>query len=120
LGWQPVAYWEELARRVGQIWAAKDAHNLILHLLLEVGLVGAVPFLIGLFLCARCAWTARSGSFGALPLALMLATLSANLTHTYLSRKPQWLVLAFAAAAGTSVQRKAAVYALHRPASRSL
>jgi O-antigen ligase len=120
LGWQPVAYWEELARRVGQIWAAKDAHNLVLHLLLEVGLVGALPFLIGLFLCVRHAWRARSGSFGALPLALMLATLSANFTHTYLTRKPQWLVLAFAVAAGTSAQRKATISAPHRSIHHAL
>lgn len=120
LGWQPVAYWEELARRVGQIWGAKDAHNLVFHLLLEVGLVGAVPFLVGLFLCARLAWAARSGSLGLLPLALILAALSANVTHTYLTRKPQWLVLALAVAAGTTAQKRSAVPSLHHAVNRSL
>jgi O-antigen ligase len=119
-GWQPVAYWEELARRVGQVWGVKDAHNLFFHLLLEVGLLGAVPFLIGLWLCFTGAWKARAGKFGNLPFALLAMTLSANLTHTYLGRKPQWLILAFAvAAAATAVQRTAAARYLIRHPLRS-
>ncbi len=102
-GWQPVAYWEELGRRVGKIWGAKDAHNLLFHLLMEVGLLGAVPFLIGIALCALGAWKARSGKFGNLPFALLMMTLSANLTHTYLGRKPQWLILALAVAAAAAI-----------------
>jgi O-antigen ligase len=113
-GWQPVAYWEELGRRVGQIWGAKDAHNLVFHLLMEVGLLGAVPFLIGLALCALAAWKARTGKFGNLPFALLMMTLSANLTHTYLARKPQWLVLALAVAAATAAQKSSAARRLVR------
>jgi O-antigen ligase len=104
-GWQPVAYWEELGRRVGKIWGAKDAHNLLFHLLMEVGLLGAVPFLIGIALCALDAWKARSGKFGNLPFALLMMTLSANLTHTYLGRKPQWLILALAVAAAAAIPK---------------
>jgi O-antigen ligase len=117
LGWQPVAYWEELGRRVGKIWGVKDAHNLIFHLLLEVGLLGAVPVFVGLWLCVMGAWKARAGNYGTLPFALLAMTLSANLTHTYLARKPQWLVLAFAvAAAATAVQRSAAArYLIRHP-----
>ena len=117
LGWQPVAYWEELARRVGQVWGAKDAHNLFFHLLLEVGLLGAVPFFIGLWLCLSGAWKARAGKFGNLPFALLVMTLSANLSHTYLARKPQWLVLALAvAAAATALERNSAArYLIRRP-----
>jgi hypothetical protein len=36
-------------------------------------------------------------------------TLSANLTHTYLARKPQWLILALAVAAATAMQKTKAV-----------
>jgi O-antigen ligase len=108
-GWQPVAYWEELGRRVGKIWGAKDAHNLVFHLLMEVGLLGAVPFLIGVALCTLGAWKARTGQFGNLPFALLIMTLSANLTHTYLARKPQWLILALAVAAATAMQKTKAV-----------
>jgi O-antigen ligase len=120
LGWQPVAYGEELARRVGKIGGLKDAHNLMFHLLLEVGLLGAVPFFVGLWLCLTGAWKARAGKYGNLPFALLAMTLSANLTHTYLGRKPQWLILAFAvAAAATAVQRTAAARYLIRHPLRS-
>jgi O-antigen ligase len=116
LGWQPVAYWEELGRRLGQTWGVKDAHNLFFHLLLEVGVVGAVPFVIGLALCVVGAWKARAGTFGNLPFALLMTTLSANLTHTYLARKPQWLILALAVAAVAAArQTKAARYLIRRP-----
>jgi O-antigen ligase len=115
-GWQPVAYWEELGRRVGKIWGAKDAHNLVFHLLMEVGLFGAVPFLIGVALCALGAWKARSGKFGNLPFALLMMTLSANLTHTYLGRKPQWLILALAVAAAAAMPKtKAARLPVRQP-----
>jgi O-antigen ligase len=116
LGWQPVAYWEELGRRVGQTWGVKDAHNLFFHLLLEVGVIGAVPFVIALALCVVGAWKARAGTFGNLPFALLMTTLSANLTHTYLTRKPQWLILALAVAAVAAArQTKAARYLIRRP-----
>jgi O-antigen ligase len=86
--------WFELGRRTGDMWNIKDAHNLYLHLLLEVGIAGAAAFFAGLYLCARAAWRARMGAFGFLPMALLVTILSANLTHTYLTRKPQWLFLA--------------------------
>ena len=118
-GWQPVVYWEELGRRVGQIWGAKDAHNLIFHLMLEVGLLGAVPFLIGVSLCAVGAWKARSGKFGNLPFALLAMTLISNLTHTYLARKPQWIIFALGVAAAAAAQRTVAARFLIRHPLRS-
>ena len=45
-GWQPVIHWRELGLRLGE-WE-RDEHSLFLHLLLEVGLVGTIPFLVGL------------------------------------------------------------------------
>jgi O-antigen ligase len=114
-GWQPIAFWEELGRRVGRIWGVRDAHNLFFHLLLEVGILGAVPFLIGVWLCVAGAWRARNGKFGNLPFALLAMTLIANLSHTYLLRKPQWIVLAFAVAAATATQRSLARYLIRRP-----
>jgi O-antigen ligase len=66
LGWQPFAYERELGRRLGRY--KKDAHNLFLTLVLEVGIVGAVPFLMGLWRCAQTAWQARIGRLGLLPL----------------------------------------------------
>jgi len=118
LGWQPVVFWEELGRRVGLIWRNKDAHNLLFHLLLEVGIVGTVPFVIATWLCLLGAWRARAGKFGSLPFALLIMTLTANLTHTYLTRKPQWLILGLAAAfsvAATTRKTETARYVIRRP-----
>jgi O-antigen ligase len=109
LGWQPVALWQELGRRVGRFAGTRDAHNLFLHLLLEVGIVGTAPFLVGLGLCLRCAWKSRAGPLGVLPLALFLAMMSANLSHTLHTRKPLWLVLALCIAAYENMR--------HRPAA---
>jgi O-antigen ligase len=101
LGWSPIGAFYELGRRVG--WpTGRDTHNLFLDLLVGVGLVGAIPFLIGLYLCVRTAWRARSGSFGMLPLALVAANLTASMTHTNLTWKPQWFVLALAFAVAPS------------------
>jgi O-antigen ligase len=105
-GWHPVLHWHELGLRVGE-WE-RDEHSLFLHLLLEVGLVGTVPFLVGIWLCGKAAWKARKGELGSLPLALMFATLTANVTDTFIARKPLWLVLALTlAAASGGVKGKA-------------
>jgi O-antigen ligase len=119
IGWQPIVYWEELGRRVGQIWGARDAHNMILHVLLELGLVGAIPFLLGVGFCVLSAWRARQGTFGNLPLALLTMTLVANLSHTFLARKPQWMVFALAIAAGYAARRSLASAFLIRQPLRS-
>ena len=99
-GWGPYEFQVELGRRQGTIFGQKDAHNLYTHLLMEVGLVGAAPFMIGLWLCARGAWRARQGSFGLLPFALLVTALASNLTGTDLALKQFWLVLAIAVSAG--------------------
>jgi O-antigen ligase len=105
-GWHPITYWYELGRRHGQSLA--DAHNLLLHLLLEVGLVGATPFLIGFCLCARAAWKARSGNFGSLPLAILLVVIAANAVENSLglASKQFWFALAFMVAAASNAATK--------------
>jgi O-antigen ligase len=100
-GWHPVGAFYELGVRMG-VWHGKDAHNLFLDLLLGLGLIGAIPFLIGLWLCARAAWRARTQVLGMLPLALIAANLAASMFHTNLTWKPQWFVLALTFAATSS------------------
>jgi O-antigen ligase len=100
LGWKPIEFQSELGRRLGVIFGQKDAHNLFFHLILEVGAVGTVPFLVGLGLCARSSWRARTGSFGLLPLSLFIGALAANLSGTDLALKQFWIMLAFAEASG--------------------
>jgi O-antigen ligase len=95
LGWHPVIFGYELGQRLGV--TSKDPHNLFLHLLLEVGIVGTVPFLMGLWGCAQMAWQARAGPLGLLPLSLLITLLAATMSHTDLALKCFWLVLACAA-----------------------
>lgn len=94
VGWQPFAFNRELARRTPSRTGSKDAHSLYLHLFMEVGAIGTIPFLVGLWWCGRAAWKARKGNLGLLPLALLLLTLASNAALTGLLRKPLWLILA--------------------------
>lgn len=96
LGWGPVEFLYELGSRLGL--EIRDPHNLLLWLLLEVGIVGAVFFLAGFGLCARGAWRSRRGPEGVLPLALIVAVTVINLSGTFLISKPMWLILSIALA----------------------
>ena len=95
VGWQPVIFQYELGRRLGV--GSKDAHNLFLHLLLEVGIVGTVPFLMGLWRCVQTAWQLRAEHLGLLPLALFITLMAATMSHTDLAQKWFWVVLVCAA-----------------------
>ncbi len=121
---RPVFGWNaeglpELAVRLGYTsGGGRDTHNLFLHLMVEVGLVGTIPFLIGLWLCGQAAWRARRGDFGLLPLALLVTMLVTGMTHTDLLRKPTWLVLALcftAAASRDRPQQRANFFAARPP-----
>jgi O-antigen ligase len=122
LGWKPIIYWEELGRRTGRVFAFRDAHNLILHLMLEVGVLGAAPFLLGVALCVSAAWRARGQMVGVLPFALLMTALSSNLSLTYIARKPQWLIFALAVAAASATRGKKIAhspYIVRRPLRRA-
>lgn len=100
LGWGPIDNQFEIARRM-QYQAAprRDAHNLLLELMTTSGVLGTIPFLIGLGLCVRAAWRARRGLLGVLPLALLVAVLMGTVTGTWIASKILWMTLAFVLAA---------------------
>jgi len=100
LGWRPIVFAHELAQREGAIYGARAAHNLLLHLLLEGGLLGAMPFLIGLGLCVQAAWTARVHSLGLLPLVWLITILVGSMALSTLLYKSLWLVLTLSLASG--------------------
>jgi len=106
LGWRPVMWAYELGAREGRGYKARDAHNLVLHLLLEVGLLGAVPFLIGLGLCVRAAWIARVRSLGLLPLVWLVNVIATGMVLTPIRSKYLWLavILSLASEASTVKQ----------------
>ncbi len=106
LGWRPVVLLYELGARTRSPFIIRDAHNLFLHLLLEVGLLGAMPFLIGLGLCVRAAWTARVRSLGLFPLVWLITMIAANMSDTMLSTKSLWLVLILSLALGASTVKQ--------------
>lgn len=104
LGWGPAQNKYELARRVPEEFRTwRDTHNLVLELLTSIGVIGAVPFLLGTGLCLWGAWKARGGNHGILPLALAVALLMGNMSGNYIGLKLFWLVLAWGAAAGSLV-----------------
>jgi O-antigen ligase len=95
LGWG-VSYPRELGARMGR--KPYVAHNLVLHVLVEVGIVGAVPFLVAVALCALGTTRKLAGPLGRLPSAMMVTMLVANMALPLLLTKSFWLVLALGAA----------------------
>jgi O-antigen ligase len=103
-GWGPVLNIVELGRRFEE--PSIDTHNLYVWVLTETGLLGSVPFFLGIGLCLRVAWRVREGAEGSLPLALLTCVLMVNMSVTWLSRKQLWLVLAYAVASEQALRRQ--------------
>ena len=115
LGWHPVECFYELGRRGEGISTPRDAHNLYLALLLEVGIIGTIPYLAGLCICARAAWKARLGNLGLLPMALLSVLFAGSLAGNATVWKQQWLLLAlaFGASVSTRVNERVPVLVRH-------
>lgn len=101
LGWGPTLNMWELGTRVGEAdHPFRDTHNLLLEVLTVTGVIGAIPFFVGVFLCLLAAWNARAGPEGVLPLAAIVAILVANVGANLHYNKLFWLVLTYALASG--------------------
>lgn len=97
LGWGPVTNTHELALRVGERErSSRASHNLVLELLTASGVIGTIPFLVGVWLCFRGAWRGRRGPQGVLPLALICTLFVANMSGDWIASKLLWLALAYA------------------------
>jgi O-antigen ligase len=115
-GWGPVQHIEELGARRGPIrvtelggrrgYVPLDTHNGLLWVLIEVGLVGSIPFGIGLLLCLRGAWRGRAGKYGVLPLALVICVVVINSSVTWNYRKLNWLILGLGVASAKIVETR--------------
>jgi O-antigen ligase len=99
-GYGPIESQEALNLRLRGSEGMQDPHSLPLHLLLEVGLIGAFPFFLGLLVCVYYAWKGRNGPLGVMPLSLLATMLVGLLFHTWMTNKPLWLVLATSCASG--------------------
>lgn len=96
IGWGPTRYLYELGNRTGNYGKQADSHNLYLKLLLEVGILGTMPFLLGIGLCFWAAWKARYGLEGSLPVSMLVTVLMINMSITWDGRKIFWMILAYA------------------------
>ena len=111
IGWGPSSNKYELAVRLPEHnQDRRDPHNLWLEVLTLTGIVGAVPFCLGLALAYRAAWMSRRGVNGVLPVAIMTTVLVGNLSGNYIASKVLWfaLALALASTSHTAVVRAAA------------
>jgi len=96
-GWGPIYHQVELGRRVGY-HVARDFHNLYFHMVTEVGLLGSIPFFLGVLVCFRSAWRARNTSQGILPLAMLTTMLVIGLSGSALGERTLWLAFSYTAA----------------------
>jgi O-antigen ligase len=102
LGWGPVTNTHEVALRIAERERpSRAAHNIVLELLTATGVTGALPFLVGAWLCFRSAWRARREAHGVLPLALFCSVLISNMSGDWIASKLIWVVLAYALASGS-------------------
>ena len=99
LGWGPITNQFELAKRIEEkVKPRRDAHNLVLEVLTTTGFIGVIPFLTGLSLCALAAWRGRRGTYGVLPVALLVTMFVGTMSGTWIASKILWLAFACALA----------------------
>src|SRR2546430_12979188 len=107
VGWGPVNNKYELGIRLDErIHRRRDAHNLLLEVLTATGAFGAVPFLVGLGLCAAGAWQARRRAHGVLALALLAGVMLANMSGNWIASKLLWVILAYGLASATRSEER--------------
>ena len=105
LGWGPVENQYEIAHRIEEERLdRRDAHNILFELFSTTGILGAIPFLIGLTICFREAWRARLGRWEMLPFAMLVAVLVGCLSGTWIASKFLWFTLAIGTGAAAYVQ----------------
>ena len=108
LGWGPITSTYELGMRLAHPEEeTKNPHNLILFGLVSTGLIGSAFLFIGIGFAVVNAWSARGGPHGILPLAMIVAVLTANMSGLYLFNKLHWLVMAYAMASVYHFAREA-------------
>ncbi|HVH08862.1 MAG TPA: O-antigen ligase family protein [Gemmatimonadales bacterium] len=99
IGWGPMNNQYELSLREGNRFRPRrDVHNLVFETLTATGLLGALVFCGGIWLCVRAAWTARAGPEGVLPLALLSTVLMSNMSGNWMASKLLWFAFAYAIA----------------------
>lgn len=102
-GWGPVNHMYELESRVPRVELPyRETHNVVLEVLTETGLVGAIPFVVAMGLCVLGGWRGRLGALGGLPLAMAAVVVVHRMSTAGIYTKAHWLALALALAAGAA------------------
>ena len=107
LGWGPLNNQYELSLREGNRFfnrPRRDTHNIVFETLTATGIVGALLFCFGMWLCLRAGWRARAGPEGILPLALCVTVLTSNMSGNWMASKLLWLSFAYAIASGRRIE----------------
>lgn len=117
-GWGPANNKYELGLRLDErVHRRRGTHNSILEVLSATGIVAAIPFLIGTWLCLWAAWRAREGPDGSLPLALTVMVMASNMSGDWFITPLYWFALAYAVASEGHAVPAAVSPAPARPAS---
>ena len=106
-GWGAKVGEYELGARLAHVDEdSKNAHNLVLFLLISTGLVGTLPLLAGLWFTFLTAWRARHGPRGVLPLSLLMTVLVANMSGVWIMNKMHWVVMAYVLSSPYTLRRR--------------
>jgi O-antigen ligase len=105
-GWGPIRCLYELNDQVPLFGMVREgtlsAHNLFLQMLLEVGLLGTIPYLWSMWGCLKKSAHSFQPGSSVLPLALMLVLISVNMSIVWQISSLHWYIMAIAAAARNS------------------
>ncbi|PWT85606.1 MAG: hypothetical protein C5B58_02815 [Acidobacteria bacterium] len=110
-GWGPGEFADQLGRRLNE-YQPRDAHNTFLQLLLEVGFLGTVPFVLGLFFCLRRLWKFRNTDWGKMCLAAFVTLMAVNMSGTWIRFKLLWFIIAISLSIDHRTDAKASVATL--------
>lgn len=102
-----VAHTDELGGLVfGMRGGRIGVHNTYLQLLLSFGIVGTIPWVIGVVAVVRRAWRVRSHPWGATMVSLLVATLVFSIGGLLGYNKQFWILLALASQAHLVVRER--------------
>jgi O-antigen ligase len=98
LGWGPAAAEDELSDRLNER-VPRSTHNVIMQVLVEVGLLGAVPYCLALLAVVMSAWRGRKGIEDIVPFALWMTILTMQMSIAGFEGKMIWLLYGYGLAA---------------------
>jgi O-antigen ligase len=103
-GWGSVALTRELGSRLGL--QSRDTHNILLWVILEVGLLGGIRWILGIWGCVKNSISAAIKLHDPYPIMLATTVLICGMSSNNFQKKTLWLILAFALSSIVVIQDK--------------